>query len=54
METGEIRWQVPSGSGSKDHPLLKPLEISEDLGRADQCPSLLVTSELMFMVSVMW
>ena len=48
METGEIRWQVPNGAGPKDHPLLKPLEITEDLGRADQCPSLLVTSELIF------
>lgn len=48
METGHIRWQVPNGAGPKDHPLLKPLEIFEDLGSADQCPSLLVTSELIF------
>lgn len=48
METGEIRWQVPNGAGPKEHPLLKPLKIAEDLGRADQCPSLLVTSELIF------
>ena len=48
METGEIRWHVPNGAGPKDHPLLRPLEIDEDLGKADQCPSLLVTPELIF------
>ena len=48
LETGEIRWQVPNGAGPRDHPLLQNLEIDEDLGQSDQCPSLLVTSKLIF------
>ena len=48
LETGEIRWQVPNGAGPKDHPLLKQLNIDGDLGSPNQCPSLLITSQLLF------
>ena len=48
LETGDILWTVPNGAGPKDYPLLQNLEIEEDLGQPDQCPSLLVTATLIF------
>ncbi|XOV89253.1 MAG: PQQ-binding-like beta-propeller repeat protein [Pseudomonadota bacterium] len=46
MDSGEIAWRAVNGSGPRDHPLLKGLELP-DLG-AVEAPGLLIAGDLLF------
>ncbi len=47
LDSGDIAWQVANGSGPRDHPLLKGLDLP-DLGVPNNAPGLLVTKNLIF------
>ena len=47
LDTGDIAWQVANGSGPRQHPLLKDLDLP-DLGVPGNAPGLLATRHLIF------
>ncbi len=49
LDNGEIAWQVANGAGPRDHPLLKGVDLPDDLGVPNNAPGLLVTKRLLFL-----
>ena len=49
LRTGIIKWQVPNGTGPKNHPLLSDMSNDIDLGNPGAAPGLLATPDLIFL-----